>query len=130
MDEQSLREEEETLRQQIQKLTPEQKKRYYQLEGQRVKDPDTYAVLNYFFITGLHHFYLGKNLQGFIDLAILAIGILFIEYYGWVLIIAISLYELIQLFNSQNILYQYNNQVMRQTLAEVSQHNMTEQAKI
>ncbi|MER2492024.1 TM2 domain-containing protein [Catenovulum sediminis] len=121
MDEQALRNEEEELRSQIARLSPEQKKKYYALENQRVKDPDTYAVLNYFFVTGLHHFYLGKNLHGAIDLAILAIGILTIEYYGWVLIILISLYEIPQLFRSQRILHQYNNQVMRDTLAEVNQ---------
>lgn len=120
MDEQTLRDEEESVRQQIAQLSNQQKQHYYELETQRIKDPDTYAVLNYFFVTGLHHFYLGKNMQGAIDLIVLALGILTIEYYGWVLIILISLYELPQLFRSQSIVHQYNNDMMRTTLAEVT----------
>lgn len=120
MDEQTLRAEEESLRQQIAQLSTQQKQHYYELENQRIKDPDTYAVLNYFFVTGLHHFYLGKNWQGAIDLFVLALGILTIEYYGWVLIILISLYELPQLFRSQSIVHQYNNDMMRECLAEVT----------
>ncbi|WP_111977464.1 TM2 domain-containing protein [Algibacillus agarilyticus] len=130
MDDQTLRNEEEALRLEVAKLSPEQKKQYYSLETQRVKDPDTYAVLNYFFVTGLHHFYLGKNTQGLIDIVVLAIGILTIEYYGWILIILISLYELPQLFKSQKILHQYNNDVMKQTLNEITQPLTSEQTNV
>lgn len=130
MDEQFLKDEEEALRQQIAQLSPNQKKLYYRLEVKRIKDPDTYAALNYFFIVGLHHFYLGKNLNAVIDIALLVIGLLTITSYGWVLLAAVSLYECFQLFNSQKILHQYNNQVMRSTLAEVSKMTQADLNKI
>ena len=48
MSSEQLRDEEETLRKQIRELTPEQRKEYFRLEGEQIKDPDTYAVLNWF----------------------------------------------------------------------------------
>ena len=41
-------------------LTDEQRKEYYDRFRREVRDPDTYAVLNYFFLAGLHHMYLGN----------------------------------------------------------------------
>lgn len=119
MDIESLKAEENELRALISQLTPEEKKRYYQLEKQRVKDPDNYAVLNYFFAAGLHHFYLGKYGRGAINAIIMLIGIFFIETFGLLLIIAVCVIELPQLFMSQRIVYQYNNDVMRDTLNEI-----------
>lgn len=119
MDIESLKAEEEELRKEIALLDQEEKKRYYQLEKQRVKDPDNYAVLNYFFAAGLHHFYLGKYGRGAINAIIMLIGIFFIETFGLLLIIAVCVIELPQLFMSQRIVYQYNNNVMRDTLNEI-----------
>lgn len=119
MDIESLKAEEEELRKEIAALNQDEKKHYYQLEKQRVKDPDNYAVLNYFFAAGLHHFYLGKYARGAINAIIMLIGIIFIESFGLWLIIAVCLIELPQLFMSQRIVYQYNNNVMRDTLSEV-----------
>lgn len=119
MDIESLKAEEEELRKEIAALKQDEKKHYYQLEKQRVKDPDNYAVLNYFFAAGLHHFYLGKYARGAINAIIMLIGIIFIESFGLWLIIAVCLIELPQLFMSQRIVYQYNNNVMRDTLSEV-----------
>jgi len=48
--EKSLRQEEEQLREQTSLLNSEQKKRYYALEVTQVKDPDTYAALNWAFL--------------------------------------------------------------------------------
>lgn len=119
MDIESLKAEEEELRKEIALLDQEEKKHYYQLEKQRVKDPDNYAVLNYFFAAGLHHFYLGKYGRGAINAIIMLIGIFFIETFGLLLIIAVCVIELPQLFMSQRIVYQYNNNVMRDTLNEI-----------
>ncbi|PAY01744.1 hypothetical protein CKO50_08245 [Pseudoalteromonas sp. HM-SA03] len=119
MDEIALREQEESLRNQVAQLSPEARKQYYQLEEQLVKDPDTYAVLNYFFAAGLHHFYLGKTARGAINLTLMLLGLVFILFYGWVLLILVCLIELPQLFNSQKIVRKYNIDVMREVLDEL-----------
>lgn len=127
MDEIALREQEESLRNQVAQLSPEARKQYYQLEEQLVKDPDTYAVLNYFFAAGLHHFYLGKTARGVINLTLMLLGLVFILFYGWVLLILVCLIELPQLFNSQKIVRKYNIDVMREVLDEFkdTQQNQT-----
>lgn len=115
-----LREEEEQLRQQVRELSSEQRKLFYKLQEKHTKDPDTYAVLNYFFVAGLHHFYLRKYLWGSIDLTLMIIGILTFPLGGFVLLILLVLFELPQLFMAQRIVQRYNNQVMRDALAEAN----------
>jgi TM2 domain-containing membrane protein YozV len=115
-----LKNEEDELRKVISALSTEQKKEYYRLEESRIKDPDTYAVLNYFFLAGLHHFYLGKYAPGVLNLIAMLIGLVFFEFYGWVLFVIVIVIELPQLFRSQTIVQKYNNNVMRETLNEVS----------
>lgn len=119
MNVEQLRNEEEELRKKIALLSSEHKKKYYQMEEQLVKDPDTYAVLNYFFLTGLHHFYLKKYLLGLLNLFLLLFGIVSIGSFGLVVIFIVIIIELPQLFRSQSIIQQYNNNVMRKTLAVV-----------
>lgn len=116
-----LHEEEEQLRKQVRELSTEQRKQFYQLQEKQIKDPDTYAVLNYFFVAGLHHFYLRKYLWGSIDLTLMIVGILTFPIGGFVLLILLVLLELPQLFMSQRIVQRYNNQVMRDCLAQVKQ---------
>lgn len=119
-----LRQQEDQLREEIRTLSDEQRHKYYQMERQQQKDPDTYAVLNYFFLAGLHHFYLGKTSRGMINLAVMLIG--FIVMYGFpliglIIIVAIVIIELPQLFRSQQIVYEYNNQLMRDLIDQVKQ---------
>lgn len=121
MSKEELLNEEEQLRQAINQLTSEQRKRYYQYEQERVKDPDTYAVLNWFFAAGLHHFYLGKFAHGAINFIVMMIGLFFINTWGWVLIVAVFIFELPQLIKSQQIIHSYNNQVMADILTELTQ---------
>ncbi|UAA37650.1 TM2 domain-containing protein [Paraneptunicella aestuarii] len=127
MDMETLQQEEDALRKEISQLPPEAKKHYYELEKQCVKDPDTYAVLNWFFAAGLHHFYLGNTGRGAINAVIMLIGLLMIQTFGIFLILLVIIIELPQLFKSQSIVYQYNNNVMRRLLAEVK--NEVEEAK-
>lgn len=120
-----LRHEEEQLRSQIGELSIPQKRQYYALEVEQVKDPDTYATLNWLFLTGLHHFYLGKWRRGSINLALMLFGIamLFSNTYaviGITFIVFTILIELPQLFNSQKIICAYNNQLMRTLLKQVA----------
>ena len=125
MIEKSLRQEEEQLREQITQLNSEQKKSYYALEVAQVKDPDTYAALNWAFLAGLHHFYLGKWQRGLLNLVLMLVGVLFYlsqlpPLLGAGVILLVFIIELPQLFNSQQIIHQYNNDVMKRLLKQVS----------
>jgi len=115
-----VQDEEEALRLLIRDLPDEQRKEFYRLAKQKLKDPDTFAVLNYLFVTGLHHFYLGHWLRGIINLIGFIIGITLIVMGLWQLglgvIVLLSLTEIYALFRSQVIVQNYNNQVMRVTL--------------
>ena len=114
-----LKAEENSLRDQIGLLPREARKHYYQLEAESIRDPDTYAVLNYFFVCGLHHFYLGKTVRGLLNLLVMLVGLLLWEFYGFVLVILVIVVELPQLFRSQTIVYRHNIKVMRNTLDKV-----------
>ena len=117
--------EENNLRNEIQKLSDENKKIFYSKIEKEIKDPDTYAVLNWLFIAGLHHFYLKKWLNGTINLTVFLVGfILFFSdnntFFGIGVGMLLSLFivELIQLFKSQLILQDYNNIVTKRLLNE------------
>ena len=114
-----LKQEEDAIRKEITALPDAKRKEYYRLEDKRIKDPDTYAVLNYFFLAGLHHFYLGNELKGILNAMAMLIGILLFGMFGWVLILIVLIIELPQLFRSQTIVQAHNNKVMRETLNEV-----------
>ena len=120
MTQEELNIQEEQLRSEVNALSPEQRKLFYQQEKRLVKDPDTYAVLNWFFAAGLHHFYLGKFQRGAVNLTLMLIGILTIYSFGVFLIIVVLLIELPQLFKSQRIIHQYNNQVMADILKQLT----------
>lgn len=90
---------------------------------QRIKDPDTYAVLNWFFVAGLHHFYLANYPRGVVNLTLMLIGLLWIESVGLLLILLVFLIELPQLFKSQQIVHAYNNRVMKTLLHELQESN-------
>ena len=119
MSAEQLQRQEDRLRDEIGDLPAPLRKHYYQLEQKSLKDPDTYAVLNYFFVCGLHHFYLNKPLFGFLNLIVMLIGVIFWEMFGWVLVLIVIAVELPQLFRSQNIVKKYNLDVMQRTLNEV-----------
>jgi len=119
---QQLSDDEEALREQIRELSPEQRKTYHRFEKQRLKDPDTYATLNYIFLGGLHHFYLGRIGRGLVNLLLSLTGIVvwfFMPLLGLALILFVVVIELPQLFKAQRVIYAYNNQTMRDTLSEV-----------
>lgn len=120
MTQDELNTQEEQLRAQVNLLSAQQRKLFYQQEKARVKDPDTYAVLNWFFAAGLHHFYLGKFQRGAVNLMLMLIGILTIYSFGLFLIAIVLLIELPQLFKSQQIVHQFNNQVMADILKQLA----------
>tara|TARA_S200000501_G_C20793638_1_gene730705 strand:- start:584 stop:1033 length:450 start_codon:yes stop_codon:yes gene_type:complete len=114
---------EDELRSEISALDEEHRKSFYKSFSNNLKDPDTYAVLNFFFITGLHHFYLGNHIQGTINLSGLLAGVILILggidgpwVLGLSIIMLIILVELPALFRSQIIVKNYNNLLSEQTL--------------
>ena len=121
----AVQEEEERIRQRVRALPDNKRLQFFKRAEQELKDPDTYAVLNYLFIAGLHHFYLGKPLRGTINLCIFITGtvMLFTGFAGagLLLIIAITVVELRDLFNSQSVVQDYNNEVMEKIYRAVSQ---------
>lgn len=118
-----VEEQQEQLRRQLRELPDEQRHTYYKLSEKKLKDPDTYATLNYIFIAGLHHFYLGDWLMGIINISIFWGGVacIYLKYIelGIAMIIGIALFELYELFRSQTIVQHYNNTVCQELLKEL-----------
>lgn len=123
MDAKSIAVEEERIRAEVRQLEGDQRSRFYREFEEQVKDPDTYAVLNYLFISGLHHFYLGRWLRGAINLSLFVIAVAFLLNQQWLIglgiIAAVSIVELYALFRSQLIVQDFNNRLMRSILAKI-----------
>jgi TM2 domain-containing membrane protein YozV len=124
LDPDQVRAEEEQLRLAIRELPDGQRADFYRAFNQQLKDPDTYAVLNYLLIAGLHHFYLGKWLRGAINLfffcAALALMLANLFWLGLAVVAVIVISELYALFRAQLIVQDYNNALMRTILKEVN----------
>lgn len=112
--------EEERLRALAQSLPDVQRKAFFQEAKERLRDPDTYAVLNWFFLAGLHHLYLGKWIKGLLNLAVFVAGIvlMFVQsvWLGLGLILVVSVWELWALFRAQIIVQDWNNRLYRDLL--------------
>jgi TM2 domain-containing membrane protein YozV len=89
-----------------------------------VKDPDTYAALNWLFLAGLHHFYLGRTGRGLVNLGVFAAGVAAIVFGAWVvglvLILGVTAIELPALFRAERIVMDYNNRLTERLLREVT----------
>lgn len=113
--------EEEKLRETIRKMDDSSRSDYYKQYNRLLKDPDTYAVLNWFFLAGIHHFYLGKYLRGSINLIAMLLGILLLftdPVLGVLVIVGIIVIELPALFRSQIIVANHNTKTGFQLLGE------------
>jgi len=119
----ALLEDEERIRRLVRELPDEQRLWFFKQTGQRLKDPDTYATLNYLFIAGLHHFYLRKWVRGSINLSIFLFGVMLLftglAVLGVIVLIVITLVELNALFKSQWVILDYNNRVMESVYREI-----------
>jgi len=107
----AIAQQEETLRDSIRLLSDCNRVEYYKFYKLECKDPDTYAVLNWLFLAGLHHFYLGKKVRGTLNLILLFVGVGSIASQptvGLLLIISLLLAELPALFRSQIIVAHHN----------------------
>lgn len=119
---QTLEKNEELFRQQLNGLSKEQRKAFYEVQSQKLKDPDTYAALNWLFLGGIHHLYLRKYVLFVIEVMLLTISIIgfFLGHASSIyIIILLSVYELPQLFFSQKIARQYNYNLSCDILSEV-----------
>ncbi len=116
--------EEERIRGLVRQLPDDKRFVFFQEAEKRLKDPDTYATLNYLLIAGLHHFYLGNWLRGLTNLAIFLIGIVMLFtpmiIVGILLILTVSVIELYALFKSQIIVQAHNNAVMKKIYQEIT----------
>ncbi len=117
--------EEERLRDAVRTLSDEERRRFYEIATPRLRDPDTYAVLNWSLLTGMHHFYLGRWLRGTATLlAFLACvaAVIFSDALRWpalLLLLVILGIELSELFRSQTIVQEHNNRMMARALEEL-----------
>ena len=88
----------------------------------KLKDPDTYAAMNFAFMFGLHHFYVGKWIRGLLAISLFVLGLtaLFVVPMVGVLLIACVICSAIAaLFRSDTIVRQYNNELMEQMYRQV-----------
>jgi TM2 domain-containing membrane protein YozV len=112
--------EEERLRALAAALPEARRKTFYEEAKRKLRDPDTYAVLNWFCLAGLHHFYLGKWGWGLLNLAVFAAGIVLMVVYsvwlGCALILLVTAWELWALFRAQSIVQDRNNRLYRDLL--------------
>lgn len=122
MNKDEVEKQEDLLRDEINNLDKEKKKLFFEKVEKEIKDPDTYASLNFLFLTGVHHFYLQKWLKGSINLGLFIIGLVllfgstFSYGIGLGMIIAIVILELNELFKAQIIIQDYNNKVLEENL--------------
>ncbi|MFT4862125.1 MAG: TM2 domain-containing membrane protein YozV [Pseudohongiellaceae bacterium] len=115
----SVNADDEKLRSAVRALTDPQRAEFFKQYNKALKDPDTFAVLNWFFLAGLHHFYLGRFIRGSLNLLIMALGIVLLfstPTIGSVLIAGIILIEIPALFRSQIIVENYNTNLGRRIL--------------
>ncbi|MGH1370864.1 MAG: TM2 domain-containing protein [Cellvibrionaceae bacterium] len=122
MDLETVKQHEEALRLQVRQLDDSQRKQFYHQFNQQMKDPDTYAVLNYLFLAGLHHFYLGNMSRGWLNLLVFGAGVLLmvvgLAWMGIALIVLISVIELKALFQSESVVTDHNNRLMESLLTQ------------
>lgn len=109
--------EEERLRARARALPRAQRAAFHREATRVLRDPDTYAVLNWFLVVGLHHFYLGRWARGALDVAAVAVAIplaLAGELVAAAALVgAVAVAELWALFRAQIIVQAWNNRRLR-----------------
>ena len=112
----AIQQKEEHIRQLVRALPDHKRLRFFKETEKKLKDADTYATLNFIFIAGLHHFYLGKWERGLTNIVIFFAGVVMLFtgliVIGIFMLIAITIIELYALFRAQLIVQDYNNNIM------------------
>ncbi len=102
---------------------PDDKRLLFWTEVQkRLKDPDTYAAMNFAFMFGLHHFYVGKWIQGLLAIGFFMAGFItlfVVPILGVLLIACVVCSAIPALFRSDSIVRRYNNELMEQIYRQV-----------
>lgn len=116
-------EQQEQIRRQVRELPDEDRAAYYKLAEKQIKDQDTYATLNYIFIAGLHHFYLGKWQLGLMNISIFwaGVGCFFLGFVevSIALILGIVAFEVYELFRSEVIVENHNNEISQRLINQI-----------
>lgn len=112
MRKEALDAEEERQRAEVAALPPEQRKAYHAEAVRRIRDPDTYAALNWSLLLGAHHVYVGDWLRFSLDLAAVIVGVLLLTagqvVIGIVLLVLVGAWEMFDLFRSETIVREHN----------------------
>lgn len=125
--EKELNLEESDLRQQIAGLDAPAQERYHLFASDSLKSPATYALLNWFFLLGAHHFYLHRWVRGLINLTLTAAALYLLitqdaRTYAGILFLAVAIIEVPQLLNYELIVHAFNNRAMRACLRRAKKH--------
>lgn len=119
----AVEQQEELIRQRVRELSDADRKAYFSRVKKELKDPDTYAVLNWFFLAGLHHMYLGEYVRGATNLVLMVVAVLLMFTallpLGIVIVVAILVLELMALFRAQTVVANHNNQIAEAALADL-----------
>ncbi|WP_144394231.1 TM2 domain-containing protein [Pleionea sediminis] len=116
-----LENDQDELRKLISQLSDDDRARIYSELKNELKDPDTYAALNFGLFAGLHHFYLGRVGRAISELLIFVLGIWIVvagNLLGWILVAAVTLVEIYELFRAQVVVFQYNNDLIKEKLKQ------------
>lgn len=127
--------EEEAIRHEIRALPDDTRAKVFSEVNEKIRDPDTYATLNYGLIAGFHHFYLGKYWRAVLEAILFLTGVYLIYYggtiknghflmfFGIAVTVALVVLELVALFRAQIIVQDFNNQKTRGILKNYSNSN-------
>lgn len=116
---QQVDQQEEELREKIRAFPDQKRAEIFRQLRTELKDPDTYAALNWTLVAGLHHFYLSKWGRALVELAAFVFGIflLFNDIkVGLVFIVITLLVELVELMRSQITVQHHNNQLTKEII--------------
>jgi TM2 domain-containing membrane protein YozV len=116
--------EEEEIRKAVRSLNNSENQYYQKKIYKLSRDPDTYATLNWFCISGLHHLYLKKYFRGAFNLFLMCFGLYKILSFGLFVLLILFLIELPALFYSQRIVKKYNIVTSRKILEEIRMRPM------
>lgn len=119
----AVEQQEELIRQRVRELSDADRKAYFSRVKKELKDPDTYAVLNWFFLAGLHHMYLGEYVRGATNLVLMVVAVLLMFTallpLGILIVVVILVLELMALFRAQTVVANHNNQIAEAALADL-----------